>query len=176
MHTVELLPDPGLDAVVRRAWRRLSAARLPSLADHVHPSNRPHLTLAEAQRLDPGGRAALAGILDAALPLTVRAGALGVFLHRGVVLFLALVPAPELVAVHQRVLALLEEGGCEPLERSRPGVWVPHVTLASRLPRDRLPAALDAAGDVLPVAGTFTAARSYDTGSRGVTPLAHPRP
>lgn len=171
MRTVELLPDAAVDAVVRRAWQRLAEAGLPSLADHRHPTNRPHLTLAEADGLDGEGLGTVALVVASALPIAVHAGALGLFAHRGVVLHLALTPSPELVALHERVLTLLAAEGCAPHSRSRPGAWLPHLTLATRLSREQLPAALDVVGDALPIGGTFTAARSYDSVSRTVTPL-----
>jgi hypothetical protein len=48
MRTVELLGDEELDRAVRAAWRRLDQAGFSSLAQHRHPTNRPHLTLASA--------------------------------------------------------------------------------------------------------------------------------
>lgn len=174
MRTVELLPDPGFEAAVRRAWDRLHAAGLPSLATHRHPTNRPHLTLAEADALDGPVLAEVAALVAPVLPVPISAAALGMFVHRGVVLHLAVVASPALVVLHERVLELLAARGCRPRSHVQPGDWMPHVTLASRLPREQLPAAVAAVGDALPVVGTWVAARSYDTTTRRVTDLTDP--
>ncbi|MCQ0003163.1 2'-5' RNA ligase family protein [Streptomyces sudanensis] len=73
MHSVELLPDGATERAVRDVWDRLLRAGLPSQAAHRHPTNRPHLTLATAEVLEPGTRARLDEALAALpLPLVLR--------------------------------------------------------------------------------------------------------
>jgi hypothetical protein len=71
IRTVELLGDDGLDRAVRAAWRRLDQAGLPSLGQHRHPTNRPHLTLVSADDFRPDAAAAITAALRV-LPIRVR--------------------------------------------------------------------------------------------------------
>lgn len=171
MRTVELLPDDRLDSMLRGAWRRLAEAGLPSLAGHRHPTNRPHLTIAEAESLDDGGRATVGAMVADRLPLPTDLVAMGVFARRGLVLHLVVVPAPELVSLHLAVSERLVGLGAGPRPHLVPGRWVPHVTLASRLSRADLSAAADIVADMLPIEGMWVAARSYDDTMRDVVAL-----
>jgi hypothetical protein len=85
MRTVELLGDEGLDQAVWAAWRRLDRAGFSSLAQHRHPTNRPHLTLASAEQFPPAAATAIAGALPV-LPISVRLGGLHFFGGRAGVL------------------------------------------------------------------------------------------
>ncbi|HEY2266768.1 MAG TPA: hypothetical protein VGI96_29395 [Streptosporangiaceae bacterium] len=70
---MELLGDEELDRAVRAAWRRLDQAGFSSLAQHRHPTNRPHLTLASAGQYRPAAAVAIAAALRM-LPIPVRLG------------------------------------------------------------------------------------------------------
>ncbi|MFI7540962.1 2'-5' RNA ligase family protein [Actinoplanes sp. NPDC049599] len=160
MHTVELLVDPALDGLVRSVWQRLHAAGLPSLATHAHPTNRPHLTLAAADRLTPEVGAALAG-----LPVGATLDGL-IFFERAVVWRVTLTDA--LRDLHARVWRALE--GTERNPQHAPGSWVPHVSLALRGgDQPRYAAELR---DLPAARGSFRQARTYDSGTRAVTPLS----
>jgi hypothetical protein len=172
VRTVELLPDERLDAAIQGTWRRLALAGLPSLAGHRHPTNRPHLTVAEAEALPDAELAAVGRDVAAALPLEVSVVALGAFVRRGLVLHLVVVPSPELVALHSRVWQRLVAAGAAPRERLAPGRWAPHVILASRLARADLSAAAALVADQLPLQGAWVAARSYDDEVRDVIALS----
>ena len=153
MHTVELLPDEALSSGVRDLWDRLLDAGLPSLATHRHPTNRPHLTLLTT----PTPVVALPPL---PLPTPVTLGP---------------------VRLLGRALVLAADDSVRPLQASvwsalgggwpAPADWVPHVSLALRVP-----AALRArAGAVLAgapaMSGSLIAARSYDTETRTVREL-----
>ncbi|GAA3903852.1 2'-5' RNA ligase family protein [Actinoplanes auranticolor] len=157
MHTVELTVDDALDAQVRSVWQRLHAAGLPSLATHRHPTNRPHLTLAAADRLTPEVTGALAG-----LPVEAVLDGL-IFFERAVVWRVMATDAlRDLQAEVWRALT-----GTERNPQHAPGSWVPHVSLALRA-RDHARYAAEL-GD-LPVArGRFVQARTYDSQTRTVT-------
>jgi hypothetical protein len=154
VHTVELLFDPATEASVRDLWARLHVARLPSLATHRHPTNRPHVTLTTA--------ASLAGLPVLALPASVTLLPGVRMLGRALVREIAAAPAltETHAAVHRAV------GG-----HRAPGDWIPHVSLALRVPEDNQAAALALLADLPQLTGTFSAARSYDTERRTVTPL-----
>jgi hypothetical protein len=159
MHTVELSVDPALDALVRSVWQRLHAAGLPSLATHRHPTNRPHLTLATADRLTPEVAPALA-----ALPVEAELDGL-IFFERAVVWRVSLTDA--LSDLHARVWHALE--GTERNPQHAPERWEPHVSLALRA-KDQPRYAAELRD--LPVArGSFLRARTYDSETRTVTEL-----
>ena len=165
VRTVELVPDDALDTAVRAVWRRLAAAGLPGLADHVHPTNRPHLTLAAAADLPDLGPA-LAG-----LPVPVRLAGLLAFGGRRGALAWAVVPGPALLAVHAAVAAAVAaHGGSD--HRHRPGSWTPHVSLGLRLTPAERGAAVALLADLPETEGALVAARSYDDATRTATPLA----
>ena len=69
-HSVELLFDQSTDAAIRRQWAALADAGLPSQANHPSPTNRPHVTLTVAQRIDPGRRRRAAGARSAVTAAT----------------------------------------------------------------------------------------------------------
>ncbi|MFF8866238.1 2'-5' RNA ligase family protein [Streptomyces sp. NPDC015139] len=172
MHTVELLADSATEERVRHVWQRLAAAGLPSLADHRHPTNRPHLTLATSPELPWVLRRELCTVLTALpLPLSLR----GVIRFSGRVKVLAwrVVPDAALAALQREVWEVLAGSGSgvgNPLHE--PGTWVPHISLARARsgavpwPDELLPAELSQQWD-----GTFDAARSYDSTARTVEPL-----
>ncbi|MFC0505850.1 2'-5' RNA ligase family protein [Micromonospora costi] len=168
MRTVELVCSAGLDAAVRAAWDGLAAAGLPSLARNLHPTNRPHLTLAAVDDFPPGAERRLADLFDAALPLPARVDRVAV-LDGSAPLVWLLRPTPELVALHGAVWDVLE-GAPGPRPWHLPGRWVPHLSLALRFrDADRRRARAVVGGD-RPV-GEFVRARSYDGDARTVTPL-----
>jgi hypothetical protein len=164
MHSVELLLDPALDAAVRGVWQRLHAAGLPSLATHGHATNRPHLTLATADRPPPELGAALAG-----LPVAAELDGL-IFFERAVVW--RVIRTDALGDLHARVWHALENGARNPWYA--PDRWVPHVSLALRAgDHQRYAAELR---DLPAARGSFAQARTYDGASRTATALSWPPP
>ncbi|MGA4799738.1 2'-5' RNA ligase family protein [Streptomyces lavendulocolor] len=172
MHTVELLPDPATEGVVREVWRALAARGLPSLDSHRHGTNRPHLTLAAADELPGDARRRLEAAMGV-LPLPLCLAGTLRFTGRTRVLAWRVVPGPGLLGLHRAVWDVLHPRGGEggnPLHA--PGRWVPHITLGRTRSRsgdwaeDLLPAALG-----LPWNGMFTGARTYDSVTRTTAPL-----
>lgn len=158
MHTVELLLASPLEEHVRTVWRDLASAGLRSLADHRHPTNRPHLTLATTDLLTPGVVPALAGLpVDVVLDEVVLLGRTVAWRVR---------PTADLLALQRRVWEALDGRERNPLHE--PGRWVPHVSLALRVKpemQERYPRDLDA------VSGQLVSARTYDSDSRTVEDL-----
>ncbi|SBT39911.1 2'-5' RNA ligase family protein [Micromonospora auratinigra] len=175
MRTVELLCSPGLEEAVRAAWVRLAAAGLPSLARNVHPTNRPHLTLASVDEFPPGAEQRLADLCDAALPLPVRLDRIEV-LDGSAPLVWLLRPGPQLLALHAAVWDVLADApGRRPWHL--PGRWIPHLSLALRF-RDADRRRARAVAGLDRPAGEFVTARSYDSETRTISELvpACPRP
>ncbi len=157
MRTVELLPDARLEDGVRRLWDLLLAAGLPSLATHTHPTNRPHLTVLTAADLTGRPR----------LPLPLPAS-LGPVRMLGRALVREVTPAAPLRAWQAEAWSALADADPWPA----PPDWVPHVSLALKVPPDRRAEALDLLACVPAETGHFVAARSYDSVTRTVTDLA----
>ncbi|MCO8269149.1 2'-5' RNA ligase family protein [Actinoplanes sp. TRM 88003] len=148
MHTVELLPSAALDSRVRELWALLLQAGLPSLATHAHATNRPHLTLVTA--------ASLADLPHLPLPIVASLTSVRML---GRALVWAVDPSPSLSALHETAWSSV--GGWPP-----PDEFVPHISLALRVPLADQPAALDLLSATPPMSGSFDAARTYDTETR----------
>ena len=167
MRTVELLGDDMLDTAVRAAWRRLDEAGLPSLAQHRHPTNRPHVTLASAGDFPPGAIVVITQALRA-LPITVRLEGLRFFPGRAGVLAWAVDGGDALPGLQAQVWSALGGGDRNPLHE--PGAWVPHISLARRLTASQAQRAAQVIGQAA-AAGSLSAARSYDSTGRTVISL-----
>ncbi len=154
MHTVELLPGDELAEGVRGLWDLLLSAGLPSLATHRHPTNRPHLTLLT------GG--SLAGLPPLPLPIPCSLGEVRML---GRALIRTVTPTEELRSLQEAAFSA-SAGAWPPPEQ-----WVPHLSLALRVPADRQREALELLASVPPVTGSFVAARTYDTETRTVRSL-----
>jgi len=138
MHALELLPDDAGCDVVRRDWQALRDAGLPSQLDHRGTSNSPHLTLLAAPALRPQDEERAVELVGASMPVEVRVA--GVALLGGSrVSLVRVVDVPD-----ELVRAVLD------LRAEVPGVqhpgWLPHVTLARRVPRADVAAALELLG------------------------------
>lgn len=153
MHALELVPDAAGRDVVRRDWQALHDAGLPSQLDHRGVSNSPHVTVAAAPAIGPDDEARAVELLGPLLPAPARPG--GVALLGGArVTLVRLVDVPD--ALVRAVLDL--RGGLPDVQHDG---WLPHVTLARRLQRADVPAALAAVGhrdEVL----TLAALRRWD--------------
>jgi 2'-5' RNA ligase len=164
---VELLGDDALDRAVRAAWRRLDRAGLPSLAQHQHPTNRPHLTLATAGEFPPGATAAISRALSV-LPLRVRLDGLRYFPGRAGVLAWVVDGGDALRDLQAQVWSAL--AGADRNPQHEPAAWVSHISLARRLRPEQESRAIQVIGPAV-AGGEFGGARSYESISRTVTPL-----
>ncbi|GAA0579041.1 hypothetical protein GCM10010172_74910 [Paractinoplanes ferrugineus] len=154
MRTVELLLDPELEHDVREVWGRLRAAGLPSLAGHPHPTNRPHLTVVTAASID--------GLPPLPLPVPIE---LGVVRFLGRALIWAVTPTAALRDIHATAWSALRNPWPSPAD------WMPHVSLALKVPPGHRPALLEALTGLAPAAGRCESARSYDSLTRTVVDL-----
>lgn len=164
--SLELVFDETSDAVIRREWDALVAADLPSQARHTGASNRPHITLLVRSALGDPDLSALA----ADLPLRLTLGAPLIFgAGRSRVIARSVIPSVSLLDFHARVHALAGPG--DDAMYTQPGAWTAHVTLARRVPLDRLgeaSAVLAGVGEAeVPV--TVTGVRRWDSASRTVS-------
>ena len=167
MRTVELLGDDRLDRAVRTAWLRLDQAGFRSLARHRHPTNRPHLTLASAERFPAGASVAIADALRV-LPIQVRLAGLRLFGDRAGVLAWTVDGGDALRDLQAQVWSVLDGEDGNP--QHEPGVWTPHISLARRARPDQAALAAQTVGDHV-AGGALSGARSYDSVTRTVIPL-----
>jgi 2'-5' RNA ligase len=178
VQSVELLLDPDAEERIRDEWAALEAAGLPSLATNRSESNRPHVTVAVAETgLEPAVealRAVFRGWHLAADGLPVVVGSPLLFGGHGsrFVLTRMVVPSRPLLTVHSAVHRAIgaEAAEASVVDQTRPDSWTPHVTLARRLPADRIGQALGAL-DPSPVPARIVAARLWDGNRRTVTSL-----
>ena len=171
-HSVELLLDDASDQRIRDDWQRLRDAGLPSQIDNRSPTNRPHITLIAAERIDPLIDAALAPV-SMRLPFSAIIGAPIVF-GTGPRRTLArlVVPSTELLSVHAQVVRLgaghtATNGTSSVFDHCRPGAWTPHVTLARRLGPEQIGEALavlddNAVDHAAPLPVTVSGLRRWD--------------
>ncbi|WP_134765917.1 2'-5' RNA ligase family protein [Nocardioides sp. 1609] len=165
LHALELVPDAAGDAAVRADWQRLRDAGLPSMLDHRGTTNAPHVTVVAVPAIADPDEARAVDLLGALLPLTVRAS--GLALLGGVQVTVArLLDVDD--AVVRAVLDLRASMATSP-ERHRG--WLPHVSLARRVPRERTQEVVDALGPG-EVALTLTTLRRWDPEAGTVRTLA----
>lgn len=148
--SLELVFNAYLEAQIRAQWQALADAGLSSLAGHTAPSNRPHITLLVRPTVPPLARDELAALVPLPLPVTLGAPLLFGSGDRRV-LARAVVPTVPLLELHAGLHALVDaradadtEGdvGSGDSPFTRPGAWMPHVTLSRRLRVDTLSQAL----------------------------------
>lgn len=166
MFSVELLPDAAMDRAVRDDWDRLLGADLPSSGRNPAPSNRPHLTLAVRDQLDPSAFAGLADLL----PISLELGGIVLLGHRDrYVLARHVVVSSTLLAVHRAVADIA--GRPEP-RYTNTGVdrWTPHITLARGLTSARLATAMRLI-KAPNIVGEAVGARVWDAEARSVSTI-----
>ena len=135
-HALELTFDSASTAAVVAQWEALKAAGLPSQADHRSMTNAPHLTLVAAVGIEAAVVEVARETVAPLLPTVVALRGLVLFGQGPRVTIAHLVePDAGLAAAAARVRALVPT--------LRHPVWTPHVTLARRVPRRMLAAALE---------------------------------
>jgi hypothetical protein len=163
LHALELLPDEAGQDVVRRDWRALSEAGLRSQLDHRGAGNAPHLTLVAAAAIGPEVEALAVEVISPLLPIRVRASGL-------LLLGARRLTVARVVDVEDHVVAAVLRLRTAVDGPQHPG-WLPHLTLARRLPRADVQLAIEVLGHD-DVELSLTELRRWDPGSRSVTSLA----
>ena len=101
------------------------------------PSIRPHLSLTVTDDAD-GLRKQAPVLALHGVETEIEMAAVSLFPADPPVLVLAVAPAPELVALHERVSAALAAAGVDIWPHYRPGSWLPHCTLSMGVPANAL--------------------------------------
>lgn len=142
-HSIELLFDPDSDAAIRLIWDQLGDAGLPSQNRVTSGTNRPHVTLLAAERIDPGADAALRELAPR-LGFACGIGAPIVFTGPRMTLARLMVPSAQLLALHADVYRLTRPHVTgEPYAHCAPGHWTAHATLGRRFTAEQIGAALE---------------------------------
>jgi len=169
--SVELLLDEATERAVRADWDALADRGLSSLAAHVAPSNRPHVSLYSGTTLD---RAIALHGAAVEIPFGIRLGPpilFGAGPRR--VLARSVVPSAALLGLHAAVVDQVRARGADVDDDDDaaflPGNWIPHVTIARRVQVSSLEVALGLLGPE--VEGTVVGIRLWDSESRLATLL-----
>lgn len=163
VHAYDLVPDADGCARIESDWQALKEAGLPSQVDNTAISNLPHLTLVVAPVLTATEDEAAGRLLAPLVPLSASTAGLTVLGGSRVTIARLVEVPPELLR------AVLDLRDAVP----HPGHvgWLPHITLARRVPRREVARALDVL-DKEELDLTFTRLRRWDPDSEIVTELA----
>lgn len=165
-----LLFDRRSERAVRALWDRVEEQGVPSLGSHTHGRHVPHVSYAVLRRWDqPAVVDALAG-LDGGEPVDLSFDGVGLF-RRGRTWLVAGVSA-DFVTRQQRVVEAVTAAGAELHKHYRPGVWLPHCSLAPRATLAQLPLVVAAVMDVLPLRARLDRAALVNSATGEVSPLA----
>ncbi|HEU4362784.1 MAG TPA: 2'-5' RNA ligase family protein [Mycobacterium sp.] len=144
-----LLFDRQSELAIRALWDRVEAEGVPSLRSHTHGRHLPHVSYAVLRSWDRAAVTAALADLPAGAPVQLSFDGVGVF-RRGRAWLVAGVSA-DFVARQQRVVEAVAATGADLHKHYRPGVWLPHCSLAPRARLDQLPLVAAAVFDVVPL-------------------------
>ena len=164
-----LLFDRRSERAVRSLWDRLEDAGVESLRSHTHGRHLPHLSYAVLRKWDDAAVAVALAALHGGDPVELTFDGMGLF-RRGRVWLVAGVSA-EFVARQQRVIEAVTATGADLHKHYRPGIWLPHCSLAPRATLAQLPAVAAAVMDVLPLRARLDHAALIDSATGEVTAL-----
>jgi 2'-5' RNA ligase len=143
-YALELFFDPRSETRLRKLIGGLRQTRIGGtvLIDDVKA--RPHITLAVFDHADEQVMCNVVRELARATPsLPVILSSLGMFPGKESVLFLAPVLDEELLELQRKVHSRLNEFTQSPWKMYAPGRWVPHCTLALKLPLESVTRAIE---------------------------------
>jgi len=165
-----LLFDRKSERAVRALWDRVEEQGVGSLRSHTHGRHVPHVSYAVLRKWDLAAVTdALAG-LDGGEPVDLSFDGVGLF-RRGRTWLVAGVTA-DFVARQQRVVEAVTATGADLHKHYRPGVWLPHCSLAPRATLAQLPAVVATVMDVLPLQARLDRAALVNSATGEISPLA----
>jgi 2'-5' RNA ligase len=157
---LELYLDPDASRRVRTLWAALEADGVPTVATLMDGLHRPHVSLAVADQLEPQAVAEALDGLSAVPPVRLAFHFAGQFLGR--VLWLGPAPSASLLTHQSTVYERLSAAGVEVSDHYRPQRWVPHTTLAMRVPNALMGNAIRRCLEVVPIEATLVRAAIAD--------------
>jgi 2'-5' RNA ligase len=164
-----LLFDARAERAMRKLWERLEQLGVPTLRSHTHGRHHPHLSYVVLLDWDLDRVRAAVERLDDHEPIELTFDAVGAF-RRGRLSLVPAIPA-DLVARQQAVVAATRATGALVHRHYEVGRWLPHVSLATRAPLDRLAELTASVYDVLPLTVTVTRAALIDSTTGEFWPL-----
>ena len=156
-----LLFDARSEQAIRRLWHRLEDLGVPTLLTHTHGQHVPHVSYAVLRSFDLEKVSDALALLPDEGPMVLHFDAIGMF-RRSRTWLLPSVTS-DIARRQERVVEAVESTGADLHQHYRPGVWVPHCTLAPRTTLERLPTIASAVFDVLPLITTADRAALIDT-------------
>lgn len=155
---------------MRALWDRVEEQGVGSLRSHTHGRHVPHVSYAVLRKWDLAAvDDALAG-LNGGEPVDLSFDGVGLF-RRGRTWLLAGVSA-DFVARQERVVEAVTAAGADLHKHYRPGVWLPHCSLAPRATLAQLPGVVAAVMDVLPLRARLDRAALVNSATGEVYPLS----
>jgi hypothetical protein len=165
-----LLFDRRSERAVRALWERVEEQGVGSLGSHTHGRHVPHMSYAVLREWDQSAVTDALARLDGGEPVEVSFDGVGLF-RRGRTWLLAGVSA-DFVARQQRVVEAVTATGAELHKHYRPGIWLPHCSLAPRATLAQLPGVVAAVMDVLPLQARLDHAALVNSATGEVYPLS----
>ena len=165
-----LLFDRRSERAVRALWDRVEEQGVGSLRSHTHGRHVPHVSYAVLRRWDQVAVTDALDRLDGGESVEVSFDGVGLF-RRGRTWLLAGVSA-DFVTRQQRVVDAVTAAGAELHKHYRPGVWLPHCSLAPRATLAQLPVVVKEVMDVLPLQARMERAALVNSATGEISPLA----
>ena len=133
-YAVVLYPDQETQERIRGIWSELARC---GISDHMLISHwRPHISLAVFNELDvPDAEEKLRALAADTPSFPVLSSSIGIFPGEQNVLFLSLVVSDDLIRIHRQLHELVRAHRDQEREFYLEDRWVPHCTLAERLPQ-----------------------------------------
>ena len=164
-----LLFDRRSERAVRALWDRVEEQGVPSLASHTHGRHVPHVSYAVLRRWEQAAVNDALARLDGGDPVDLSFDGVGLF-RRGRTWLVAGVSA-DFVARQQRVVEAVTAAGAELHKHYRPGIWLPHCSVAPRATLAQLPQVVAAVMDVLPLQARLDRAALVNSATGEISPL-----
>ena len=135
-YAVEMYFDEPGAARVRELWNRLAEIGFSSMTDC---GARPHVSLAVCEQLDIQAASAIVDDFSAKVPsFEMNLASYGLFPGAEVVVFLAPKVTSQLLEWHTHFHKVIPTAVDGLWTHYLPAQWVPHCTLATRIPQDRV--------------------------------------
>ena len=164
-----LLFNRRTDRILRALWDRLEDLGVPTLKSHTHGRHVPHLSLAVLREWDGDKVRKAVEALPGGGPISLYFDALGTF-RRGRAWLVPAVGA-DVLGWQERMVSALTATGADLHRHYEPGRWVPHCTLAPRVPLAALPILAATVYDVLPLEAIADHAALIDSSTGHFWPL-----
>lgn len=165
-----LLFDGKSERAIRALWDRVEELGVPSMSSHTHSRHVPHVSYAVLRRWDLDAVLTAVDALDGGSPVELAFDGVGLF-RRGRTWLVAGACA-EFVARQQRLVDAVVATGAELHKHYVPGTWLPHCSLAPRVPLTELSLVASAVFDVIPLQTKLERAALINSATGDQVPLA----